>query len=68
MSEDFTCTSQKIFPLLSVCLVVPGGNKSEMGYKIGHMDKVAFAAGMDYIMRHIKYDMKGASATCPVTL
>lgn len=68
MSEDFTCTSQKIFPLLSVCLVVPGGNKSEMGYKIGHMDKVAFAAGMDYIIRHIKYDMKGASATCPVTL
>lgn len=68
MSEDFTCASQKIFPLLSVCLVVPGGNKSEMGYKIGHMDKVAFAAGMDYIIRHIKYDMKGASATCPVTL
>lgn len=55
MSEDFTGTSQKVFPVLSVCLVVPGGNKSEMGYKIGHVDKLAVAAGMDYIMRDIKY-------------
>lgn len=55
MSEDFTCTSQKVFPVFSVCLVVPGGNKSKMGYKIGHMDKLAVSAGMDYIMRDIKY-------------
>lgn len=57
MCEDFTCTSQKVLPLLSVCLVVPGGNKSKRGYKIGHMDKLAVAAGMDYIMRDIKYLM-----------
>lgn len=55
MSEGFTCTSQKVFPLLSVCLVVPGGNKSRMGYKIGHMDKLDVVESMDYIMRDIKY-------------
>lgn len=55
VSVDFACTSQKVFPVFCVCLIVPGDNKSKTGYKIQHMDKFAVAAGMDYIMRDIKY-------------
>lgn len=55
VSVDLACTSQRVFPVFFVCLIVPGANKSKTGYKIRHMDKFAVAAGMDYIRRDIKY-------------
>lgn len=55
VSVDFACTSQKVFPVFCVCLIVSGGNKSKTGYKIRRMDKFAVVAGMDYIMRDLKY-------------
>lgn len=58
MKELLKCVKTShvpVFPLLSVCLVVPGDNKCKRGYKVGHMDKLAVSAGMNNIMREIKY-------------